>query len=70
VSKLQSQTFQKVEKFMVEEVAGEQFMVKEFIVEKSWIEKLRFEKNGVEMFYNLFEKPLNGDLCLVISKGF
>ena len=55
---------------MVEELAGKQFMVKEFIVEKSWIEKLRFEKNGVEMFYNLFEKPLNGDLCLVISKGF
>ena len=62
--------FNMVELFMVEELVGEEFMVKEFIVEKSWIEKLRFEKNGVDMFCNLFEKPLNGDLCLVISKGF
>ena len=50
---------------MVEELVGEEFML-----EKSLIEKLRFEKNGVDMFCNLFEKPLNGDLCLVISKGF
>ena len=55
---------------MVEELAGEEFMIIEFVVDKSWKEKFRFENNVVEMFCNLFEMPLNGDLCLVISKGF